>query len=93
MGRGLGRSVVIEALLLVPASVSLFSLTLLHILVLYLGQIGFPLVSIYALAGVVSYGFPFAGVKKIVRTVALKTLQEFASLMPAEVKGGEDGDQ
>lgn len=37
-------------------------------------------VSLQATIGFVSYGFPFAGVKKLVTRAALSTLREFLSL-------------
>jgi hypothetical protein len=38
-----------------------------------------------ALIGVVSYGFPFTAVRRIVTIVALNTLREFANIVPNQI--------
>lgn len=83
IGRGLARSLVLEAVLFVPVSVLLLFLTVRPILV----DSGFfrniavtrPL-SFDALIGSISYGFPFAVIRRIVTTVALQTLKNFAEI-------------
>ena len=76
--RGLGRSLVIETLLFVPASAAL--LLLLSPLIFRAASWLTPSVSSSALIRVVSYGFPFATLKRVVTTVAMNTLKEFASI-------------
>jgi len=44
--------------------------------------------SMNALLGVLSYGFPFAFLRNLMTRIALKTLQEFASL--ANKKSGDE---
>ena len=81
--RGLVRSLVLEAVMFVPASAVLVIL-----LTPLLGsQMLFGLFdgvshrrATYALLGVMSYGFPFATVKQIASRMALSTLKEFASI-------------
>lgn len=91
--QGLARGLAIELLVLVPASVCLFQLTLLPLLKEFLLRPGFNEASFYALTGVVSYGFPFATVRRIVTRLALKTLQEFSSLVAQPLKGDGSADR
>ena len=48
--------------------------------------------AIYAALGVASYGFPFASIRSAMTRVALRTLQEFASIIPREVPEHLDDD-
>jgi len=78
---GLGRALLVEAVILVPASALLFALITPTILLGTLAERLNPTTT-YALLGVASYGFPFAAVRGLVRRVALNTLREFAALGP-----------
>lgn len=88
VSRGLRRSLVLESILFVPASAILALL-----LFPPLAAARFPslfatsggVAAFYAGLGIISYGFPFAALRKIVTTVALNTLREFASLHNADV--------
>jgi len=84
--RGLGRSVLLEALLFVPTSVLLVLLTVAPFLVIgftgtisAVGELPF-----YGLLGLASYGFPFAAVRRLVTKAALNTLREFAAIAHKE---------
>jgi hypothetical protein len=82
--RGLLRSVLLEAVLFVPASV-----ILVLVIVRPLAQL-LPLPGVfstnpgsqalYGLLGILSYEFPFALVRRVVTRIALHTLQSFASI-------------
>jgi hypothetical protein len=83
VGRGLTRSVLPEALLFVPASVLLmlllvgpYAMESAWILRLSNGA----RFSSYAAFGLVSFGFPFAAVRRLVTRMALRTLTEFANV-------------
>jgi hypothetical protein len=79
---GLIRSLALEFLLFVPASAALI------LLVLPLVKSRFDsmfstsdgVIGFYALLGLVSYGFPFALIRRAVTAIALNTLKEFANL-------------
>lgn len=81
---GLRRSLIIEFLVFVPASAALVLL----LAPLYLGRVtgGADRSEVYALVGVVSYGFPFAGLKRVVTNMALRTLRDFAAIAAEPVK-------
>lgn len=77
--RGLRRSILLEALIFVPASATLVVLLAPLFITDFIKDT--PSVSAtYAAMGVTSYGFPFIAIKKMVTTVALNTLREFAEL-------------
>ena len=81
---GLRRSLIIEFLVFVPASAALVLL----LAPLYLGRVpgSADRSEVYALVGVVSYGFPFAGLKRVVTNMALRTLRDFAAIAAEPVK-------
>lgn len=81
--RGLLRSLVLEATLLVPASATL--LLLIAPIVIRPELFDRP---VYAGLGLVSYGFPFATVRTLVTRAAMNTLREFATI--AVVPAAED---
>ena len=77
ISRGLGRSIVLEIALFVPASALLLTL----ISPIVFGSVGNSdeLYSArYALIGIASYGFPFATIKKTLTDTAMKLLQAYA---------------
>jgi hypothetical protein len=78
VARGLKRSLILEALILVPASATL--VLLISPLVLRVAVTTANLTAVYTLLGIGSYGFPFAAVRAFVRRVALITLKEFAGI-------------
>jgi len=81
--RGLIRSVVLEALLFVPVSVILLCLTVRPVLAdsgfLKLWAATHP-IPFEAMIGLISYGFPFAMIRRLVTTIALQTLKNFAEI-------------
>jgi hypothetical protein len=79
VSRGLKRSIVLDCLVFVPASVSLL-LLIEPILIPQKLRADHPGVSLYAIIGIASYGFPFAAIRRAITRVALKTLQEFAAI-------------
>jgi len=81
---GLGRSLVLEFLVFVPASALL--VLLLSPLVLDHLAVSANRSGVYALLGVMSYGFPFSGLKQIATAMALRTLREFATIAAEPVK-------
>ena len=84
MKRGLFRSIVFEGLLFVPSSSALLILLSPLLLIRYSSQDA-PTMAVNALIGVVSYGFPFTAVRRIVTIVALNTLREFANIVPNQI--------
>jgi hypothetical protein len=82
--RGLIRSILVEGLLFVPSSAILLILLSPLLMPLRLTSAGTPAFAINALLGVISYGFPFAAVRRIVTVIALNTLREFAAIIPRE---------
>jgi hypothetical protein len=79
IGRGLIRSIVVEALVFVPASATLLYLSapLLAARLLETADSA-TRVATHTVMGVVSYGFPFVVLKRAVTRIALNTLREFA---------------
>jgi hypothetical protein len=75
--RGLSRSLLLECIVFVPASAVL--LLLMAPLVTWKAPSGQE-AAMHALFGVVSYGFPFAAVRKFVTNVALNTIKEFGDI-------------
>ena len=93
--RGLGRSLVLEALLFVPCSV-LLVLVLHPILPLHtILNANHPPFAFYGVLGIVGYVFPFAALRRIVRGTALRTLKQFASIVADNVReeAGETPDE
>jgi hypothetical protein len=87
--RGLRRSVLLEALLLVPASVLLMLLLVVPFAMesAWIKQCSEGIrSSSYAAFGLVSFGFPFTAVRRAVTRVALRTLTEFASIAQSEAR-------
>lgn len=80
--RGLVRSIVLEALVFVPASA--FLVSLLKPLLVSPSYLA-PMTSaqragVHTAVGIASYGFPFAAVRRFVSHVALTTLREFSTI-------------
>lgn len=79
--RGLRRSVLLEVALFVPVSVTLVQLIVRPPLfdkgLVKSFAANYP-VSFCALLGTISYGFPFAALRRFVTKVALETLKKFA---------------
>ena len=90
--RGLIRSLVLEALLFVPASSTL--ILLIHHLIIPDAVLKNQQLraGIFGLLGIVSYGFPFSTFRRIVVRLALKTLREFVELLPKEVRAETEPD-
>jgi len=90
VARGLLRSILLEFLVFVPASATIV-LLLAPVLVPKRAMLSsIPRVSVYAALGLSSYGFPFAGIRHLIRRMALVTLQEFATIsqgIPKEEHG------
>jgi hypothetical protein len=84
VGAGLGRSLALEFVVFVPASAALVIL----MSPLFLGRLSATLDSsgVHAMLGVVSYGFPFVGIKRIAVAMALRAIREFASIATEPVK-------
>lgn len=92
---GLGRSVLLEAILFVPCSVVLVLLVIRPLVVpMFHSYRAFPASELfaYSLLGCISYGFPFATVRRIVTLIALKTLSSFAAIATAQVKESASAD-
>jgi hypothetical protein len=89
VARGLARSLFAEFTLFVPSSVAL-AVLILPPLIPYLGHVSSldPALQIsrYGLLGIVSYGFPFAALRAIVRHLALRTLAEFSTIAHKELE-------
>lgn len=85
---GLKRSLFLEALLFIPASVTLFLLTVFPLISDSLLKVNDNKEAWYGLVGIIAYGFPFLTVRQIVSKVALKALQEFA-----DIASGKEGKQ
>jgi hypothetical protein len=81
---GLRRGLSIEFLVFVPASACLVLLLSPLFLERVAGSADRS--AVYALLGVVSYGFPFTGLKRVVTTMALRTLRDFAAITAEPVK-------
>jgi len=83
VGRGLRRSLLLEVGLFVPVSVVLMLLIVRPLLldktVVKSLATNYPL-SFCALLGTISYGFPFAALRRFVTKVALETLKKFAEV-------------
>ena len=78
VNNGLCRSIIFEALVIVPASS--FLVYLISPLIIPQSFLVENPVATYALIGVVSVGFPFVAIKELVKRVALNTLREFSGL-------------
>ncbi len=88
--RGLVRAVLLEAFLLVPASVLLMLLLFAPLAMesaWIKGCSSGVRFSSYAAFGLVSFGFPFAAVRRAVTHTALRTLAEFAAVAHPDVRG------
>lgn len=91
IGRGLGRSLVLEFLVFVPVSA---------VLVLLVAPLALPedllspggsrVSATYAALGIASYGFPFVTIRRAVTRIALNTLKEFAEIVPDEPTDSDD---
>jgi len=84
VSQGLLRSIALEMLLFIPASVTLFAwicrpfaLTVERIKVLA----STPGHAFDGLLGIISYVFPFAVFRRVVREIALRTLRNFAQIV------------
>lgn len=87
--RGLLRSLLVEFLLLVPASC--FLLLAVAPVIPKLATPGDYRTEMArsALLGMISYGFPFALAKRVITRIALNTLREFSALVPPGKEGPE----
>jgi TPP-dependent indolepyruvate ferredoxin oxidoreductase alpha subunit len=76
--RGIARSILLEAFMFVPVSAGLALLTFPALMthVAYLRAI--PDQTLHASLGIISYGFPFAAVRRAVVAVAFQALKNFA---------------
>jgi hypothetical protein len=84
---GLFRSVCLEIIVFVPVSAVLCLLVVRPLLALKAtawGLLPMNALSFYAALGIISYGFPFATLRRIATRVALNTLKDFASLENAD---------
>jgi hypothetical protein len=92
--RGLGRSIILEMIVFVPASAGLVLLAsplLFANKLLLANKVDVSLLpAYYAILGIASYGFPFATIRTFVTRIALQTLREFAQLQPEEVNRSKD---
>ncbi len=87
---GLLRSILLEVFLFVPASATII-LVIVPLLLRHTLEVStLPQVRLYGALGLVSYGFPFVGVRRMVTRMALRSLQEFAEITH-ESAGEEDG--
>lgn len=90
--RGLVRSILLEACFFVPASAWLLILIAPSLLPNRWFE-GNRITAMYSTLGVVSYGFPFATIKRMITRLAFKTLLEFVALTPeAKGVGTEEGE-
>lgn len=79
--RGLRRSLILEIFMFVPVSA---------LLIILITPLLLPFTQIedqeqkryawYTLLGIVSYGFPFAAIKELIIKIALRTLNEYATI-------------
>lgn len=88
---GLVRSLVLEAFLFIPASVSLFLLAIFPLIIDTLLKINPSKIAWYGAIGLIAYGFPFLAVRRIITRIALKTLQEFTNIITQEIKEQGEG--
>jgi hypothetical protein len=72
--RGLGRAIVLESLLFVPVSAAL-GFMVFPWLISKTSSLAFSGVAPYSLLGMVSYGFPFATLRRVVTKFAFTALQ------------------
>lgn len=79
--RGLRRSLFLEIFIFVPASALLMVL-----ITPLLFSFDNKSYAWYSLVGIVSYGFPFAAIKKAITEMALATLKEYEEITPEYVK-------
>lgn len=81
-GRGLGRALLLELLVFVPASVMLMWIAVrpwfVKISIVRWASAGSAVLA-DAWLGIISYAFPFATVRRVITRVALNTLDEFAA--------------
>ncbi len=80
--RGLWRGFVLDSLVFVPSSCVLLLLLAPLLLSNFDASVKTLPTAKYALVGIMSYGFPFTAIKRIITRIALNTLKEFASLRP-----------
>ena len=90
VARGLLRSTLLEVFLFVPASATIVLLIAPLLLPERLNVASIPQVGLYGALGLVSYGFPFASVRRMITRIALRTLLEFAAITQ-ESPREEDG--
>ncbi|HTU43959.1 MAG TPA: hypothetical protein VMF91_02785 [Bryobacteraceae bacterium] len=89
--RGLRRGVVLDLVLFAPASVCLLYLAFSPVV-----EARFPVpwrATAFALLGVISYGFPFATVRRFVTRLTLGIIQKFALVMHDEARAEYLGDK
>ena len=83
---GLLRCVLLELLVFVPASAGLIFMIAPLLLPKACFDKQVSQAGLYAVLGIVSYGFPFATIRSMVTRVALNTLKEFAEIVPVDPK-------
>lgn len=88
---GLLRGMALEIFLFVPASATIVWLIAPLFLPDRLTAAGVPRTSVYACLGLISYGFPFASVRHMVTRIALRTLQEFATITQGNIEEQDGG--
>lgn len=88
--RGLLRSVILEIIMFVPASAALLVFVAPVIIPESFSSAPTSQSAFYAMMGIVSYGFPFAILRRLISRMALQTLKEFSELVSKEVKPDED---
>ena len=92
--RGILRSIVLEMLIFVPVSAEL-ALMLFPIILRVSRSIESAVTTgskelvraIYGLLGIVSYGFPYATLRRIITRIALSSLKEFSCIADEEHRG------
>jgi hypothetical protein len=85
--RGLLRGVILEVLLFAPASVVLMWMAMRPVLLKSTFLLSIQQTSAKAFdawLGILSYGFPFVTLRRLVTRIALNTLREFASVAKEE---------
>ena len=74
---GLMRSIILDLLLFIPASIVLFWLIIFPLIIDQLLQIKNEQTLWYAFMGITGYGFPFATMRNFIKMIALRTLKDF----------------
>ncbi len=83
---GLARSLLLEAVVFVPASAVLLLLVSPLLVTESASVLTRNIHLRHALIGILSYGFPFVFLKRVLTRIALSTLREFVKLTPESIK-------